>query len=244
MDGLTVLVLAAGAGSRLAPAVGPRPKPLVEIAGAPVLVHNLRWLAAAGVRHVWINLHYGAALIREAIGDGSALGLEVSYLFEPALLGTAGATRNLDGAWRDQLLVVYGDNFARFSVTDLLAFHRHHPDPVSIAVFDPRRCANTGIAGGRITLGRGSRVKSFTEGTPAAGGGMVNAGVYVLDAFIRAATAGDGPLDFGRDVFPALLAAGVPMRGYEIDGFCLGLDTPASYGRALEMVDRGEVVLA
>lgn len=243
MDGITVLVLAAGTGSRLAPAVGQRPKPLVEIAGAPVLVHNLRWLAAAGARRVWINLHHGAALIREAIGDGSAFGLRVSYLLEPALLGTAGATRNLEDQWRDQMLVVYGDNLARFSLSGLLAFHRRHRDPVSIAVFNPDRDANTGIAGGRVTLGTGGRIESFSEGS-ASSTGMVNAGVYLLDASVRAAIADDGSCDFGRDVFPALLSKGVPLRGYEIDGFCLGLDTPAAYSRALEMVHRGEVEVA
>lgn len=208
-----------------------------------MLAHNLRWLADAGIRHVWINLHHQAGIIREAVGDGSAFGMSVSYLFEPALLGTAGAARNLNGRWPGNLLVVYGDNLVRFSLSDFMDFHMQHCDPVSVAVFDPRRHPNTGIAGGRVSLGSDGRIESFAEGA-AADDGLVNAGVYLLGASVRMAIPENGPSDFGRDVFPVLLTAGVRMRGYVIDGFCLGLDTPEAYGRALEMVRRGEVELA
>jgi len=240
MDGVTALVLAAGRGSRLARVARTYPKPLVEIAGASVLAHNVRWLAGAGVRHIWMNLHHRPEPIRRAIGDGSAFGVSVSYLFEPTLLGTAGAALNLAYAWRRHLLVVYGDNLVRFSLADFLRFHEAHGDPVSIAVFDPLTQPNTGIAGGRVRLGPGGRVESFTEGK-GAGGGLVNAGVYLLAPEVRGAIPADHPSDFGRDVFPSLLGAGIPMRGYAIEGFCLGLDTPAAYGRAIEMVHRGEV---
>lgn len=244
MDRVTALVLAAGAGSRLASAAGGRPKPLVEIAGAPVLAHNLRWLAQAGVRRVWINLHHRPDAVRKTIGDGSACGLSVSYLFEPALLGTSGAALNLPEQWHDPLLVVYGDNLVRFSLDAFRAFHRSHGDPVSIALFDPGTHPHTGMAGGRVTLGAGARIESFTEGGAARGGPLVNTGVYLLAPSVRTAIPGDAPSDFARDVFPALLARGVPMRGHVIDGFCLGLDTPAAYSRARAMVDRGEVRVA
>ena len=86
------LLLAAGLSSRIREVAGDLPKPLMPFAGAPVLAHNLRWLAGGGVREVWINLHYGAEQIRTAIGDGECFGLRTHYVHEPQLLGTAGAS--------------------------------------------------------------------------------------------------------------------------------------------------------
>lgn len=139
---------------------------------------------------------------------------------------------------------MYGDNLVRFSLDAFRAFHRRHGDPVSIALFDPATHPHTGMAGGRVALGTDARIESFTEGGAATGGTLVNTGVYLLAPSVRTAIPGDAPSDFARDVFPALLAHGVPMRGYVIDGFCLGLDTPAAYGRARAMVNRGEVRVA
>ena len=73
------LVLAAGKSTRLQPLAADRPKPLLSIAGQTVLEHNLRWLAAAGVQEVWINLHYQGEQIAELVGDGSRYGLRVHY---------------------------------------------------------------------------------------------------------------------------------------------------------------------
>src|SRR2546426_356802 len=104
------MLLAAGLSSRIASVGEGVPKPLLEVRGEPILVRNIRWLAAAGVRDVWINLHYRGDLIRSALRDGSPWGVRVHYSDEATILGTAGGVRKVLHLLPETFVVVYGDN--------------------------------------------------------------------------------------------------------------------------------------
>ena len=84
------MILAAGRGTRLAPLTDHTPKPMLELDGAPLISHQLRWLVDAGVREVVINLHHLGEQIEGHVGDGKALGLRVTYSREARLLETGG----------------------------------------------------------------------------------------------------------------------------------------------------------
>jgi MurNAc alpha-1-phosphate uridylyltransferase len=73
------MILAAGRGERMRPLTLLRPKPLLEVGGESLIVHQLRALALAGFREVVINLSWLGGMIREALGDGSSLGVSISY---------------------------------------------------------------------------------------------------------------------------------------------------------------------
>jgi mannose-1-phosphate guanylyltransferase len=239
------LLLAAGMGSRLRTIAGDLPKPLVPFAGAPIIVHNLRWLAASGVADVWINLHYQAETIRSAIGDGSAFGLNAHYVYEPQLLGTAGALANLGAVFDETMLVVYGDNVIRCDLQRLRRAHTDHRAECTLALFDQTLHAHTGIAGGRVLLGADEAVTGFTEGAES-GSSLVNAGVYAVEPSVGDLIPGGVLVDFGREVFPAMLAAGRRLQGHVIepDGFCLGLDTPQAFAAGQALIDTGRIVLS
>ncbi len=247
-----VLILAAGLGTRIRAIAGDRPKPLIGFGGAPILAHNLRWLAGAGVRDVWINLHYRAELIQDSVGDGSAFGLRVQYLHEPDLLGTAGAYGNLrrqPGVPDGTGLVVYGDNLLKLDIAGLLAAHRARSAACTVCLFDRAAHSHTGIAGGRVELRADGRIDAFVEGAgapPAGQRDLVNAGVYAIEPAVAALIPPSGPADFGRDVFPAMLAAGDGLYGHVIEpgGYCLGLDTPESYAAGMQLLEGGKIMLA
>jgi mannose-1-phosphate guanylyltransferase len=232
-----VLVLAAGKSSRIAAVSGGIPKPLIPVGGTPVLERNLRWLAAAGLRDLWINLHYRPDAIQAVVGDGSRFGVRVRYAYEPEILGTAGAWKSLAPHWSGTSLVVYGDNLLRFDLEAFVRRHREGGAPATLAVFDPARHRNTGIAGGHVELQDG-RVRRFIEGPRPDGGGpyYVNAGAYLLEPSLAAAVPA-GFQDFARDVFPSLAQVG-RLAGHvlEPDGYCLGIDTPASLARAHALI--------
>jgi NDP-sugar pyrophosphorylase family protein len=233
-----VLVLAAGKSSRIAAASAGTPKPLIAVGGVPVLERNLQWLADQGVRELWINLHYRPEAIREAIGDGSRFGLRVRYSYEPEILGTAGAWKRLEAHWSGTSLVVYGDNLLQFGLADFVQRHRTGRVPGTIALFDPDRHRHTGIAGGHVELGDGGRVVRFIEGPRPDDGHRyyVNAGAYLLEPAVAAALAG-GFQDFAKDLFPRLAAAD-QLAGHvlEPEGYCLGIDTPASLATAQALI--------
>src|SRR5437667_3561774 len=118
--GMKAMVLAAGKGTRLGNLTRSVPKPLLPVAGRPLLSYTLALLADAGVTEVVVNLHHLAAQVQERLGDGSRWGLRVRYSAEESLLGTAGAVRRAADAFSEPFLVVYGDNLLDFSVGRLV----------------------------------------------------------------------------------------------------------------------------
>jgi len=238
------LVLAAGLGSRIRPVAGDLPKPLMPFGDGPILAHNLRWLAASGVSHVWINLHFAADAIRAAIGDGSAFGLAVTYVHEPQLMGTAGALGNIPAASEGPVVVLYGDNVVRCDLDGLRARHRAARAEATIALFDQTTHAHTGIAGGRVELDPRGMVAGFVEGGASASS-LVNAGLYIVEPSLLDLIPPRRAVDFGRDVFPAMLAAGRPLAAHVMDaeGFCLGLDTPESHAEGQRLLASRRIVL-
>lgn len=87
---MKAMILAAGRGKRMQPLSDNIPKPLLEVAGKPLLAHHLLALAKMGIREVVINLSHLAQQIQQVIGDGSAYNLQVHYSLEPDALETGG----------------------------------------------------------------------------------------------------------------------------------------------------------
>jgi mannose-1-phosphate guanylyltransferase len=233
---MKALVLAAGKGSRLAGAAGNLPKPLVDVGGTTPLQHVLAWASGFARDRLWINVHEHGDVVRARIGDEVA-GVPVRYSHEPELLGTAGAWYVLREDWTGTSLVLYGDNFMRFSLHALLERHRAAGRLATVALFDPAVHANTGIGGGRVALD-GDRITRFVEGGAE---GLINAGAYLLEPGV-AAVMREGFSDFGHDVLP-LLAEHGELTGHvlEAGAYCLGVDTPERLAIARRMLAATEV---
>ncbi len=231
---MKALVLAAGKSSRIASQSGGLPKPLIPVAGQPVIAHSLRWLADQGITDCWINLHFRPDVIRETLGDGSRFGMQIHYSFEPTILGTAGAVKNLESIWDDDFFVVYGDNLLGFDLEAMQRTHAASGAMATIALFDWDRDLHSGIAGGRVIMSKGGAVQGFVEGGNSAvpESPWVNAGVYLLQPSICRHIPTSAFYDFGRDVFPALLKASLPVQGYPIHDYCLAVDTPEALAQA------------
>lgn len=135
------MVLAAGRGERMRPLTDRTPKPLLPVAGKPLIVWHLERLARAGFREIVINHAHLGEQIEGLLGDGSAWGLHIIYSPEPpGALETAGGIANALPLLGDQpFLVVNGDifcdwNFSRAALGDQLAHlvlvdnPPHHPD--------------------------------------------------------------------------------------------------------------------
>jgi NDP-sugar pyrophosphorylase family protein len=107
-----VAILAGGLATRLRPITESVPKSLLEVNGEPFAVHQLRLLQTKGIRRVVLCVGHLGDSVRQRVGDGSALGLQVDYSFDgPALLGTAGAVKNALPKLGDPFFVMYGDSY-------------------------------------------------------------------------------------------------------------------------------------
>ena len=116
------MVLAAGRGERLRPITDTLPKPLVEIAGKPLIAYHLEALARADVRDVVINLSWLGEKIRAALGDGAAYGVRIAYSEEgPLPLETGGGIhRALPLLGPGPFLVVNADVWTDVDFRDFL----------------------------------------------------------------------------------------------------------------------------
>lgn len=223
------VLLAAGLGTRLRPLTDRVPKCLVEVGGRPLLDRWLASLARARVRDVLVNTHHLRAVVADFLAEaGPRHGLRVVEAFEPELLGSAGTLRAnagfADGA-RD-VLVVYADNLSTVDLAALVAFHRDHPDPVTMLLFHAPRPRECGIA----ELDAEGRVVGFVEKPETPRSDLANAGVYVFDAAAwREIAAMEDAFDLGFDVLPAFVGR---MRGFVLDGYHLDVGTPEALARA------------
>src|SRR6202453_3762273 len=113
-----ICILAGGLGTRLGERVRDTPKPLLEVAGEPFLVHQLRLLAGHGAREVVLCVGYRGEQIESQIG-GERFGLRIQYSFDsPELDGTLGAIRRALPLLGERFLVLYGDTYLRLDYAD------------------------------------------------------------------------------------------------------------------------------
>jgi len=115
------MILAAGRGERLRPLTDHTPKPLLAIAGQPLILHQLRALARAGVRDIVVNLHHLGESIAAALGTGVEFGVRINYSREAALLETGGGiVRALPLLGDAPFIIVAGDIWTDYPFARLL----------------------------------------------------------------------------------------------------------------------------
>jgi len=106
------MILAAGLGNRMRPLTDIKPKPLLEVAGKPLIVYHIEKIAAAGFEEIIINIAHLGFMIPEALGDGSRWGVRISYSDEQeegALESAGGIVKALPLLGEEPFLVVNGD---------------------------------------------------------------------------------------------------------------------------------------
>ena len=115
---MRAMVLAAGLGTRLRPVTWSVPKPMVPVLNRPVMEHILRLLASHGITEVIANLHWFPDTIEDYFGDGSSLGIDLTYSHEDTLHGTAGGVYKAREYFDGSFLVISGDALTDVDLTD------------------------------------------------------------------------------------------------------------------------------
>jgi NDP-sugar pyrophosphorylase family protein len=181
------------------------PKPMIQIAGRPILEHTLARLADHGVRDVVVNLHHCPEAVTSAIGDGSRWDMKITYSYEAELLGTAG-TVAAAGGWIDSTtLVVYGDNLTTCDIGGLVKFHHAHNAVLTMAVHHRDELSGAGI----VEVLDDDRIGRFVEKPKPEDvfSHWVNAGLLVVEPAVLPFVPDKRPADLSYDVIPELLKA-------------------------------------
>ena len=172
------VILAGGKGTRLRAVTGDLPKPMVPVAGRPILERLVLHLVGSGVTDITLAVGYRAEVIEQHFGDGGAFGCRIDYLREQEPLGTGGPLRSLldSGPGVHPVIVLNGDLVTSFSVSGILAAHAASGARITVAVADYVHEVPFGV----LTItDPGRRITGIAEKPTWVG--LVKAGVYVLD---------------------------------------------------------------
>lgn len=167
------VVMAGGRGVRLRPITDTIPKPMIKVAGRPILERIVLHLVGFGVRRVFLSVSYLAPVIEQHFGDGERFGCRIDYLREDKPLGTGGALSLLPERPTAPLLVLNGDLLTQVNVGDMLAFHERGAHRATVAVTEYTHTVPFGVA----ELDD-ERIRDLVEKPTAAW--WANAGIYCL----------------------------------------------------------------
>lgn len=208
---MKTLILAGGFGTRLAAVSGGKPKPLVEVAGIPMLERQINFLFSHGMHDIRLSLYHKADQI-VAFCEGK-WPHAFEYIVEPTPLGTGGGIRFAAKDWTDPFLVVNGDTLSDINVT---AFSAIAPNAIVGAY---QRDAHSY---GLLDIKDG-KIAAFQEKPTEQGGGYINAGFYLLHPDVFSSVTTDSFM-IERDIFPRLAADG-KLNVFVHDGYWIDCGT-------------------
>jgi NDP-sugar pyrophosphorylase family protein len=220
-DPLTAVIMAGGLGTRLRPLTEHTPKPMLPVAGKPLLERTIGNLRDAGVRDVVVSTRYKAEHVESHFSDGAAFGVSVRYLNEHRPLGTAGSLRLMDRP-ESTLLVINGDVLTSLDFRAMRAFHADHRATLTVGVRKYAFSVPYGVVecdGPAVTRLR--EKPTYTS--------FVNAGIYLLEpgAFDHLPDA-DGPFNM-TDLIERLVDSGGSVVSFPIHEYWMDIGQPEDY---------------
>lgn len=236
---MKAVVMAGGSGSRLRPMTIGRPKPMLPLVNQAVLSHILDLLRTHNITDVVVTLQYMASMIEDFFGDGSSYNTRLRYVVEETPLGTAGSVANARQYLDDTFLVISGDAVTNFDLQAIIDFHKAKGSMATLALYHVADPLDYGVI---VTDGDG-RITRFLE-KPSWGevaSDTANTGIYILEPEVFDLIPPGQPYDWGTQVFPQMLEAGMPMYGYVAPGYWCDIGNFSEYRRATADALRGKV---
>jgi len=169
-----MVVMAGGKGTRLRPFTENCPKPMLPVAGKPMLEHIVERAKRAGIQRFLFSVHYLGHMIEEHFGDGAAWGVEIDYLREDRPLGTGGALSLIENRPSAPFLVTNGDVMTEVGYGELIDYHMAHGAAATMAVRNHELENPFGVV-----RTNGLDITGFEEKPIVRS--HVNAGIYVID---------------------------------------------------------------
>jgi dTDP-glucose pyrophosphorylase len=219
------VIMAGGEGRRLRPLTLDRPKPMIEIAGTPLLERQVCAMVASGLKRIFIATNYLGHMIEAHFGDGSAMGARIEYLRESEKMGTAGALSLLAEAPTRPILVVNGDVLTTSDFGHLCSFHHEERAFATVAAILYRVEVPFGVLhveGKRLHRIEEKPLQRF----------LCNAGMYVLSPEALALVPKDKHYDM-TELLEAALAADKRVGVFPVHEYWSDIGNPSDLEKAV-----------
>ncbi|HPI75633.1 MAG TPA: sugar phosphate nucleotidyltransferase [bacterium] len=239
---MKAVMMAGGEGTRLRPLTLNLPKPLVPVCDKPMMEHILEKARDMGIKDYISTLYYLGDEIMAHFGDGSAWGVNMEYSVEETPLGTAGAVKILEDKLNDTFIILSGDALTDMDLKEAVKFHKKVG---SIATIVLTR-VETPLEYGVVITGDDGRIIRFLEkpGWGEVFSDTVNTGIYIIDPAVFKYMVSGKNYDWSRDIFPMLLADGMPLYGCVLDGYWCDIGSLKQYREAHEDALNGRVKIS
>ena len=215
-----VVIMAGGLGKRLGHLCDETPKPMLKIAGEPILQHIIASLTRIGFVNFYISVNHKSSVIEEYFGDGANFGCRIEYIHETKRLGTAGSIRLLEGLIDTEFLVVNGDVLTRANLLDMLNYHKENHFDMTIGAVEHKVQVNYGVLeveGGVIRALKEKPVVNY----------KINGGVYCLSPRIIERVPKDEYFDMTQ-----LLDMPINVGSYDINDYWIDIGHLTQYESA------------
>ena len=225
---MDVVILAGGLGTRLRSVVSEVPKCMAPVAGRPFLWYLLEQLRHYSVRRVILSVGYLREAVQRWIGEHeSEYPFEFVFAVEDEPLGTGGGIRlAASAALGDDVVVLNGDTFYDVDLQALVDARKAAGVPIAIALKPMRDFDRYGT----VELGPDGVISAFREKAPCAEG-LINGGIYALDAGSGALEGHGDRFSFEKDILEPQCALG-RLAGIVQDGYFIDIGIPDDYARA------------
>ncbi len=235
---MQVVIMAGGRGTRIASVNAEVPKPLIEIAGKPILVWQILALKKQGIRDIILAVGYLGEKIKEYLKDGSAYGVRIRYVSEDTPLGSAGALYYLKEELREDFLLLNGDIIFDIDLARFYAQHRKNGCIATIFTHPNSHPYDSGIivsdASGKVTgwLHKEDPRLWYKN--------RVNAGIHLLSPKIFEAFPTLAKRDLDRDILHPLIGRG-ELYVYDSPEYVKDMGTPDRYYAVEKDILEGKV---
>jgi mannose-1-phosphate guanylyltransferase len=227
---MKALILVGGYGTRLRPLTLTKPKPLVEFANKPMVLHQIEALKDAGVDHVILAVSYLSDMLeKEMSKEAQRLNIKITMSQEYEPLGTAGplalARQHLETSYQTEpFFVLNSDVICDFPFTDLLKFHQEHNCEGTIVVTKVDEPSKYGVV---VYDQETGRIKKFVEKPKEFVSNKINAGLYIFSKkiFDRIELRN---MSIEKEVFP-FMASDSQLYAFELKGFWMDVGQPKDY---------------
>src|SRR5258708_19893033 len=215
-NSMQAVILAGGRGGGMRGIRETIPKPMIMVAGKPFLQHQLELLRDAGISRALLLVAYLGEQIREYFGDGARFGCNVSYSFEPSLLGTGGALKNAEAQLLDYFVLVNGDTYLAIDYSELVGKFAEANCSALIVAYEKPAAVSQHIPANILPNNLGVDVEgvvtAYRKRDPE-GLSHIDAGVIVLKKGILAGFVTGQKCSLEEEIYPNLIARG-EMRAW------------------------------
>lgn len=214
---MKAVIMAGGFGTRLRPLTANIPKPMVPMAGRPVMEHIVQLLNKHKIKDITAILYFQSEQIKSYFGDGKRWGVDIKYVTAEADFGTVGSVRNAQKNLGSRFIVISGDVLTDFDLSEAIDFHVQKKALATIVL---TRVENP-LAYGIVVTSKSGKITRFLEkpGWGQVFSDTVNTGIYILEPQVLDLVPPGMEYDFSQNLFPDMLEQKLKLYGYVAPGY-------------------------